>query len=355
MESSEQELLHGKNVFQKDLVMKTDPIDTTSEILSLVTKDDHSSSDYIYNVMMQPVASGQKNINSFKCEFCGKEFEIESRLKFHANTHSNTTTGIAGGRFSNHWSNSERLGTQAINATKKYQLSKNVKSGVKMKQQVKIQVYKQDNVVRAPSKPDVKFKKYELHPQKDMESRVSKPGNSKLQSKPKAKLTLKCNFCDKLFASHAHLSRHTNVHTGIRPFKCDKCNKAFKDASVLIRHHRIHSNERPYCCEVCKKSFVQSKDLQHHLRSHRGEQPFQCETCNKCFSSASYLTVHKRTHTGLKPYKCPICNAGFQASGTLSRHKRSHSAEKQYKCSVCPKAFTRSTNLKLHTQAHHTE
>ncbi len=371
--SEEQELLQGKDFVNKNLVIKTEPMDITFETLH-VPKDPTERSprtECIHTVIMQPVASEPGvSLNPFKCDFCGKQFRLASRLKVHAKIHSDTNT--------------DRL-SSGDDATRRHKTDKSrrsTKSRFKLKTQKDTKsLANNTNNNKTQTKPKVKLTNLTLKTHKDKKSRVNKTDktqptnlrnnklttdnggkskvnkrdNSKTQSIPNTKLTLnyKCNICKKEFATPAHLSRHTRVHTGIRPYTCEKCNKTFKDASVLTRHLRIHSNDRPYSCKECKKSFIQRKDLQHHVRSHRGDQPYQCETCNKWFSSASYLTVHKRTHTGIKPYVCPVCNAGFQASGTLARHQRSHSAEKQYKCSECPKAFTRSTNLKLHIQAHH--
>ena len=59
MKSNEQELLHGTDFIYKDLVIKTELIDTSENILSVAAPNEHLYSDTIHTVMMQPVDSLQ--------------------------------------------------------------------------------------------------------------------------------------------------------------------------------------------------------------------------------------------------------------------------------------------------------
>ena len=117
--------------------------------------------------------------------------------------------------------------------------------------------------------------------------------------------------CNAVFAQSAHLSSHSRIHTGSRPYKClhTGCDAAFAQSSALASHVRTHTGQRPYKCQVdgCGKAFAQSNDLTKHVRTHTGERPFLCPypTCGKRFTQSANLATHRRQHRGLKTQRGP--------------------------------------------------
>ena len=62
--------------------------------------------------------------------------------------------------------------------------------------------------------------------------------NKESRSVPRS---LKCKECDKVFACTTNLTRHSYVHTGIKPFPCNYCDKAFSRKDKLRVHYmKVH-------------------------------------------------------------------------------------------------------------------
>ena len=52
----------------------------------------------------------------------------------------------------------------------------------------------------------------------------------------------RCDICGKVFSTTGHRSRHTRIHSGIKPFMCEwpGCGKVFNRADNCRQHERIH-------------------------------------------------------------------------------------------------------------------
>uniref|UniRef100_A0AAZ1X481 C2H2-type domain-containing protein n=1 Tax=Oreochromis aureus TaxID=47969 RepID=A0AAZ1X481_OREAU len=157
-----------------------------------------------------------------------------------------------------------------------------------------------------------------------------------------------CKTCGKMFSSQSVLRRHTQIHTGEKPYSCKTCGKNFRRTCHLTRHMRTQTGEKPYPCQTCGKSFLSTDHLNIHVRSHTGEKPYSCEMCGHRFSQKSTLTVHMRIHTSEKPYPCQTCGKMFTRSSRLLEHVRFHIGKKPYPCKMCGKMFTRSSYLSVH-------
>ncbi|XP_055624891.1 zinc finger protein 782-like isoform X2 [Toxorhynchites rutilus septentrionalis] len=215
----------------------------------------------------------------------------------------------------------------------------------------------------------------------------------------KRRILLKCEKCEKTFASKHRLKVHILAHTGERPFPCPYCPKAFRETAKLRIHIRAHTGERPYSCARCPQAFKQSSLLQYHIRtkkcwlkqfyptnnqqnnsfagersyscpqcpktfvkistlqkhiqSHPGEKPvFRCEECDETFSSKTRLKVHVRTHTGKSSFSCPHCQNAYRDGSTLRAHIRTHTGERPYSCPHCPKMFKQRSSLRPHIRTH---
>lgn len=129
------------------------------------------------------------------------------------------------------------------------------------------------------------------------------------------------------------MSRHTNTHTGKKPYECGK---SFALSDLLKQHMKIHSRKKP-----------------------EGSLRFKCQEpgCGKAFKMGSQLRAHTRWHMGHKGHVCsrPGCKLWFLTNCALQKHMRTHTREKPYRCEICDMEFTTSRSLGRHTSLHSTQ
>jgi len=124
-----------------------------------------------------------------------------------------------------------------------------------------------------------------------------------------------CSTCHKHFRSNSHLTRHQQVHTGVRPYQCSVCEKRFSEPSSVKRHMYIHTNEAPHACPTCGHRYSSPCYLREHMLSHTGERPNKCPVCEKQYSRAGHLTRHLRQHAGCKePIVCDLSRSELGGS-----------------------------------------
>ena len=169
-----------------------------------------------------------------------------------------------------------------------------------------------------------------------------------------------CSQCTKKFKHVSNFYRHGQTHskeridsyrnkrksqsqecnnllihkTKKKSVACDICCKTFYHKGNLTRHMNIHSGVKPYSCSVCQKDFARKDHLKWHMRTHTNEKPVvvnvkqpSCSVCKKDFSTKSSLNRHMRlVHTNEKPYKCPHCAMSFKYLEYVKRHLKNNNA-----------------------------
>ena len=98
-------------------------------------------------------------------------------------------------------------------------------------------------------------------------------------------LKLKCNSCDKNYASEGGLKRHTlSKHQMVR-FHCEQCYLSFSRADYLRGHIRALHEGEFIKCNQCDYKTTTKTNLKAHLRSKHGAEKLPCDMCD--FQSAS--------------------------------------------------------------------
>lgn len=100
-----------------------------------------------------------------------------------------------------------------------------------------------------------------------------------------------------------------SLHTG-KTVKCPDCDKKFSRASCLILHRREHTGEKPYACDRCPNRYKQKGHLTRHIDVHNGVK-HKCTVCSKEYSKRWSLKMHMFSHSNEKPYKCDMCRLTF--------------------------------------------
>ena len=76
-----------------------------------------------------------------------------------------------------------------------------------------------------------------------------------------------CKFCNKIFKTSKHLSRHKKTHLGSKDNVCPTCQKAFYRKDELKSHSFKHKSETSFVCPKCKTRFKTKKSMSRHHKA----------------------------------------------------------------------------------------
>lgn len=106
-------------------------------------------------------------------------------------------------------------------------------------------------------------------------------------------------------------------------------------------------------CHLCDKTYSNKAHLSRHMQNHSTVRPYKCDVCQLAFSNTGRLKRHKETHSGVKAFKCNLCDAKLSRKDHLKRHMIIHTESRPYKCSLCPFTAKRIDGIKHHNRQKH--
>nr|CAD7443060.1 unnamed protein product [Timema bartmani] len=186
--------------------------------------------------------------------------------------------------------------------------------------------------------------------------------------KEKVVISFPCQVCDKQFTTKHKLAAHMRNHTGERPFTCETCGREYKTAAGLGFHtktsHMVWEGKpmskyiqdaikKDFPCKICGKVLSSRVGREHHIRTHTGERPYKCKLCELALKTPAQLHAHMQIHSDSKPFPCTYCDKTFRRRPHLVSHLRTHTGEKPYSCDVCGRAFSQKGDMKKHREKIH--
>lgn len=146
-----------------------------------------------------------------------------------------------------------------------------------------------------------------------------------------------CGTCGRSFNRKDHLANHARVHDPAKKvFACERpgCRKAYTSPLSARKHAALHAAEDGELrCQICERSFASRAEILHHLKVHAGsrtvkddaDKKFTCEHCDRRFFTAKDVRRHLVVHTGTRDFPCPHCPQKFGRKDHLVRHvKNAH-------------------------------
>ena len=163
-----------------------------------------------------------------------------------------------------------------------------------------------------------------------------------------------CEKCGKVVRSRTY-KQHLLLHSGERPYNCPDCCETFNQKAHLNRHRKYHYREdlKLYRCEHCSVSFYRAYRLRQHMELHSDSYYSYhcCYVCDQSYPSKSSLRQHFKSHLGKNPFQCWYCSESFSKSMALFRHERKHYPA-QFPCNLCSEVFNSSSRLCAHYTDH---
>ena len=146
----------------------------------------------------------------------------------------------------------------------------------------------------------------------------------------------------------------TNNALGENVLASNRINQIASGEVTKVENNGSNSNSS-VICQLCNKSYSNKAHLMRHMQSHTNLRPYKCDLCHLAFRNTSRLKRHKETHSGVKPYKCPLCEAKVSRKEHLKRHMIIHTDSRPFKCSLCPFSAKRIDSIKHHIRQRHVE
>ncbi|XP_039254926.2 uncharacterized protein LOC120331831 [Styela clava] len=212
--------------------------------------------------------------------------------------------------------------------------------------------------------------------------------------------SFQCNICGKSFTLESDLERHNMLNhddeseTANEVYRCQFCNRSYSKQLGLSRHIAIaHNNkimsDKGVKCPLCDKFIMWRRNLGNHiknfhkdvsassknvqltkmqislLRSHLGN--YDCETCGRHFNSKRKFTYHVQSHKyqsiltksliNKKSQKlnCEFCGRRFFRRYHVNRHICYYHTDRQknnFVCDICDVSFHLESKLDEHMMDH---
>ncbi|XP_072316230.1 uncharacterized protein [Eucyclogobius newberryi] len=198
---------------------------------------------------------------SFQCEFCGRSYSRASALDAHRRCHE-------GKLVKKSRSSPESLGSDQKAEHKSMQSDTNA-----------VNMYE-----CSCGKSFATLLRLKTHKRF---SRNDLCSPEELFEKQKKSADFKCSQCDKTFSGYTALVSHERWHSlkAVDKFNCEECGKSFKTLTFYERHQRLAHTQK-----IASKSFL-------HQVCQLQKKSFQCKVCGLKFSRASALHSHELNHS----------------------------------------------------------
>ena len=144
---------------------------------------------------------------------------------------------------------------------------------------------------------------------------------------PKENSCPKCDKCYSTIDAldrHYTEKHETGPHVKIsKDYECDTCGKQFFKLKQLQEHIRTNHTKSP--CAECGLMFSVHYLKKHIMAVHtkNSEKDWPCKVCPKGFAHRHRLEAHMLIHTGERPYICSYCGDTFNDMANQRAHEKS--------------------------------
>ncbi|XP_019539397.2 transcription factor grauzone-like [Aedes albopictus] len=171
----------------------------------------------------------------------------------------------------------------------------------------------------------------------------------------------KCDTCGYKFGTKEALKKHIKaVHEEASDYICEICSKGFYRKSFFLEHRKTHdmtAEQLKKQCPVCNKWLKSHAYWVKHVRRHRNEGDHKCQECGHVSINLMALKAHMTRRHGPSSHRrhvCELCGKEYSHGTTLKEHvANAHTGAPLYQCCYCSKSFFSNATMYGHRKKDH--